>query len=101
MKLTMSPPLNSQVTIISAECGHNVACSNVLSQETAVHRSEPDDVVGFHRHAHQLATEALRRAALDLAVDRLRVQRPADILRCADPHHAGQAELDVDLDDDP
>ena len=45
--------------------------------------------------------EALRDPALDLALDRLRVDRPADLLRGADPDDARQAELDVDLGDDP
>ena len=50
---------------------------------------------------HQREPEALRRAALDLALDRERVDAPADVLRGADPDDPRQAELDVDLDDDP
>ena len=34
-------------------------------------------------------------------IDRLRVERAADVLRRADPDDAGQAEVDVDLGDDP
>ena len=40
--------------------------------------------------------EALRNAADDLALDQHRVDRLADVLRGADPHHARQAEVDVD-----
>ena len=49
---------------------------------------------------HQREPEPLRGAALDLALDRLRVDRLADVLRRADPDDAREAELDVDLDDD-
>ena len=49
---------------------------------------------------HQREPEALRGAALDLALDRLRVDRLADVLRRADPDDARQPELDVDLGDD-
>src|SRR6185437_6000792 len=44
--------------------------------------------------------EPLRDAALDLAVNGLRVDRLADVLRRPDPDDAGEAELDVDLGDD-
>ena len=49
---------------------------------------------------HQREPDALRGAALDLALDRERVDRLADVLRGADPDDAGEAELDVDLGDD-
>ena len=49
---------------------------------------------------HQREPEALRDAALDLAVDGLRVERLADVLRRADPDDAREAELDVHLGDD-
>ena len=49
---------------------------------------------------HQREAEALRDAALDLALDRERVDRLADVLRGADPDDARQAEVDVDLGDD-
>ena len=49
---------------------------------------------------HQREAEALGDPALDLALDRLRVDRAADLLRGADPDDAGEAELDVDLGDD-
>src|SRR5207247_8761764 len=49
----------------------------------------------------QREPKALRSAALDLAVDGLRVERLAHVLGRPDPADAGQAELDVDLDDDP
>ena len=49
---------------------------------------------------HQREAEALGGAALDLALDRERVDGLADVLRRADPDDARQAELDVDLDDD-
>ena len=48
---------------------------------------------------HQRQPEALRDAALDLALDRLRVDRLADVLRGRDLDHAHEAELDVDVDD--
>ena len=69
-----------------------------------------DQVVGEARvrdHAvarldllHQREPEALRGAALDLALDRLRVDRAPDVLRGPDPDDPRQAELDVDLDHD-
>ena len=43
----------------------------------------------------------MRRAALDLALDRLRIDRAPDVLRRPDPHDARQAELHVHLGDDP
>ena len=46
---------------------------------------------------HQREAEALRGAALDLALDRQRVDRGADVLRGPDPDDARQPELDVDL----
>ena len=49
---------------------------------------------------HHGEAEALRDPALDLALDRLPVDRPADLLRGADPDDAGEAEIDVDLRDD-
>ena len=49
---------------------------------------------------HQREAEALRGAALDLALDRLRVERLADVLGGADPDDARQPEVDVDLGDD-
>src|SRR5207248_10034497 len=39
-------------------------------------------------------------APLDLAVDGLRVDSLADVLRGPDPDDAGKAELDIDLGDD-
>ena len=59
-----------------------------------------DRAVAGHELLHQREPEALRGAALDLALDRERVDRLADVLRRADPDDARQAELDVDLDDD-
>src|SRR5581483_4350162 len=50
---------------------------------------------------HQREAEPLGRPALDLTGDRLRVDRPADVLRRADPDHAREPEVDVDLGDDP
>ena len=50
---------------------------------------------------HQCEPEALRGAALDLALDLLRVDRRADVLGGADPDDSREAELDVDLGDDP
>ena len=47
---------------------------------------------------HQREPEALRDAALDLALDRLRVDRLADVLRGRDLDHAHEPELDVDVD---
>src|SRR5439155_368776 len=44
--------------------------------------------------------EALRGAALDLALDRLGIDRSADVLGRPDPYDARQPELDVHLRDD-
>src|SRR6266545_5664063 len=49
---------------------------------------------------HQRQPEPLGGATLDLAFDRLRVDRFPDVLRRPDPDDARQAELDVDLGDD-
>ena len=49
---------------------------------------------------HQREAEPLRGAALDLALDRERVDRLADVLGGADPDDAREAELDVHLGDD-
>ncbi len=43
----------------------------------------------------------MRRAALDLALHRLRVDRLADVLRRGQLHDLQQAELGVDVDDGP
>ena len=50
---------------------------------------------------HQRQAHALRAAAVDLAEDRLRVDRPADVLGAGQLDHLDQAELDVDVDDGP
>ena len=49
---------------------------------------------------HQREAEALGGATLDLALDRERVDRLADVLRRPDPDEPCEAELDVDLGDD-
>ena len=49
---------------------------------------------------HHGQAEPLRRPALDLALDRQRVDGAADVLRRADPDDPRQPELDVDLGDD-
>ena len=68
-----------------------------------------DQVVGEGRVAHQPVDdldllhqrqpEALRDAALDLALDRERVHRLADVLRGRDLDHPHEPELGVDVDD--
>ena len=50
---------------------------------------------------HQREPEPLRRAALDLALDRSGLTALPDVLRGADPDDAGEAEVDVHLHDDP
>src|SRR5262249_60236505 len=50
---------------------------------------------------HQRPPEPLRAAARDLARDRLRVDRLADVLSSPDPDDPGEPELDVDLGDHP
>ena len=50
---------------------------------------------------HQREPEPLRDPALDLPLDGQGIDRLADILGRPDPDGARQAELDVDLDDDP
>src|SRR5690606_27160242 len=68
-----------------------------------------DEVVGERRiadHAsvgpdllHHGQTESLRRTALDLPDDRLRVERLADVLYAVERDHLDQAEFGVDVDD--
>ena len=58
-----------------------------------------DHAVARQDLLHHREAEPLRRAALDLALDRLPVHRLADVLRRADPHDARQSEVDVHLDD--
>jgi len=59
----------------------------------------PDHPVGYLDFLHDGQAEALGDAALDLALDCLRVHRLADILRGRDLHHLDQAELGVHVDD--
>ena len=47
---------------------------------------------------HQRESEALRRAALDLAFDQRRIDRPADVVRADEAEHFHAPELNVDLD---
>ncbi len=47
---------------------------------------------------HQREAEALRRAALDLAFDQRRIDRPADVVRADETQHFDAPELHVDLD---
>src|SRR3712207_8302055 len=49
---------------------------------------------------HQRQPHALRRPAVDLPHDRVRVDRLADVLRRVERDHLHQAELDVDVDED-
>ena len=58
-----------------------------------------DEAVGHDDLLHHREAEALRDASFDLADDRQRVQRPADVLRGRDLHDPHEAELDVDVDD--
>jgi hypothetical protein len=57
----------------------------------------PDHAVLYLELLHQREADALRGAALDLAVDGERVQRAADVLRRADPDEPRQPELKVDF----
>jgi len=59
----------------------------------------PNHPIGYLDLLHDGQAEALGDAALDLALDRLRVYRLADILRGRDFHHLDQAELSVHVDD--